>query len=372
MMKYDSFKIVGTGGAGSRIVDAAAENSDFIPYAIDTDLHALSSLKCSETICIGSNRFSGIGTNGDMASAQMAADEDTEALARIISDASLLFIVFGLGGGAGSGIAVSLANAAHKASIPTVIFGLSPFSFEGVERDRRASKAIYAVQKTGAVYAICPNDELCGTESNPTIKFSEAMNIAGRKMAEGISMLRNIAMHPGYIRIDPAAIVSTVKKSSGQFFFGTASAYGADRANEAAQNLKKGLSAALPQTGAALIGICGGDDLRLSEIATVMAGITSAVSHGTEIKMGTVVSGKENTQITVSAMLFRSWKDSLGGIAECQEGGGTTIDAAARSAHAAQHMIPGRFNGTRSAVAGGEQLDIPTYIRRGIHIDSVR
>ncbi len=100
-------KVVGVGGAGSnaldRIVLDGMEKADMI--AINTDVQSLTGSVAAHKVQLGRTSTRGLGTGGDPELGYQAAVESAEEVKRAVTDARIIFVCAGLGGGTGSGAA---------------------------------------------------------------------------------------------------------------------------------------------------------------------------------------------------------------------------------------------------------------------------
>ncbi|WP_132061134.1 tubulin/FtsZ family protein [Halorussus amylolyticus] len=161
---------VGIGGAGGRIVDALAHDSDTrpVPYltgahALDSDIEALSSLTTIPERArhsFGHLETKGTGTDGDRRSGIAAIKEDTQEVRRALDTAitpktNALLVVAGLGGGTGSGATPHLVNALREVhALPVYAVSVLPANHEPVPRENtvRGLKAIGEVTDAQIVF----------------------------------------------------------------------------------------------------------------------------------------------------------------------------------------------------------------------------
>src|ERR1700724_4489838 len=112
-----AIKVAGVGTAGSNALDRVlldgTDKSDLI--AINTDVQSLASSVAARKVQIGRAVTRGLGTGGDPELGYQAAIESADELRQALSDARLIFICAGLGGGTGSGAAPGGAPLARGA-----------------------------------------------------------------------------------------------------------------------------------------------------------------------------------------------------------------------------------------------------------------
>ena len=132
--------------------------------AINTDVNSLTSSVATHKVQLGRNVTRGLGAGGDPDVGYQAALESADEIREALTDASIIFVCAGLGGGTGSGAAPSLAQAAREAGALVIAFATLPFGFEGKRRNVQAHEALArlselptrsSVSKT-IEWAICP------------------------------------------------------------------------------------------------------------------------------------------------------------------------------------------------------------------------
>ena len=97
-------KVISVGGAGSNALDHMTQTAslDLTYGAIHTNRRVLGNVRVSNQMLIGGRRLHGMGTGGDPDLARTIAEEEFEAIKKFCSDADLVFLIAGLGGGTGT------------------------------------------------------------------------------------------------------------------------------------------------------------------------------------------------------------------------------------------------------------------------------
>src|SRR5437867_11529614 len=97
--------VLGIGGAGCNAVNyLAGESFPGLSFAVmNTDAAALARSTVQNTLVLGAKSTRRLGAGGDPQIGQLAAEEDTAAIASLCQGADIIFIVAGLGGGTGTG-----------------------------------------------------------------------------------------------------------------------------------------------------------------------------------------------------------------------------------------------------------------------------
>ena len=104
-----TIKVVGVGGAGNNVVNRMVKSGtpgvEFI--AINTDKQALAVSNADQKIQIGEKMTHGQGAGSDPEVGKRSAEESRNNIAKAIEDADMVFITAGMGGGTGTGAALS-------------------------------------------------------------------------------------------------------------------------------------------------------------------------------------------------------------------------------------------------------------------------
>lgn len=150
-----SCKIIGIGGAGCNFVQAASRsgaipaNSEWVPefICIDLDQNFLNYIDADNAAMPGcalitTLSLATLGAARRVNRGRAAALRKRDALRALLADTDVVFLVAGLGGGTGSGVAPIMAKWACEAGVLTVAAVVTPFEFEGDARHRRADTAI--------------------------------------------------------------------------------------------------------------------------------------------------------------------------------------------------------------------------------------
>lgn len=390
MNEGDRFLLLGTGGAGGRMVDrvARATGGRLQAAALDTDFAAVAKLGYCQQYRFGSNRFDGYGTGGNATLAQMAAEEEIELLRKLFADVKIAIVVAGLGGGTGSGITPVALRAARELNVRTLTFATMPFTFEGAERRALAKRACPALDEAGDVVVVMENDALCSDGHERPL--DEALHEAGATLAAGMTLLWRMTSTPGYISLDFSTLADILQFGRGRAWFGFATASGEQRVEEAIGQLldhpQRGIRRHMPQSPALLAGIIGDESLRLKEVGDTMARLQMEVVADCDVRMGTVQEKNASGELSVATLLFRSWQPAMEGAVPLRPAEPAFIPGdmppspknVARPVSRKKRgkrsepatLANDRFQKIHATLYEGEDLDVPTWQRRGLRIDA--
>ena len=360
-MTETSMILIGIGTAGTAIARgvsrAFGDNLRFV--LADTD--ARSGEGDAPFILLGGDRLSGRGSGGDIAMARLAAEDSIASLDEHLEGIRLAVIVTALGGGTGGGATLETIKRLANLGIPSIVFATLPFMMEGDERQRSARGFMTMIKEAANATFFLPLDKLVSGED----QMDAAMRRAVDTVASGVTLFWRLVEKPGYIRIDVERIRHLIT-AAGSGRFATVTVQGPNRAAEAVDRLIRSelLATASAPVGEIMCGILAGEDLRLSEVQTIADGVREAFGNHLSFHLGTV--NDEATfcgRLSVVVLLFEAESKD----AEPAEKG--------RNGKRRKNVLGfgptgrGRFNNAEPTIWRGEDLDIPTFLRRNINLD---
>jgi cell division protein FtsZ len=408
-----AIKLVGVGGAGSNAVDRLKmENLERLQLAvINTDYQALASSPVQDKVLIGMGVTRGLGAGGDPERGREAAEIDREKIAAVVKDCDLVFLVTGMGGGTGSGASPVVAEIAAETGALVIAFVTMPFSFEGGRRLKQAEEGLRALRGVCDAVIPLPNDVLLQEAAdNETVldSFARADEWIGR----GVKSLWSMLFKTGLINLDFATLRQAFQQRGGKTLFGLGEGIGENAVADAVASLKLCPLLHTPEfsrkADRLLVNILGGADLTLPKVNELMTAITEQFGRDSHIIMGAVIDEDMAARVEVcvigtSDMGGRGLparrpvsagtraKSPAGALPARDEGSvATTAKAAADAATARENggesksvhqpkpaqeefgfgevESRGHFEKTDRNLFDGQDLDVPTYLRRGIKI----
>lgn len=196
-------KVFGVGGGGcnavNRMIASGVQNVEF--FAVNTDQQQLDQSLCQNRIRIGEKLTRGLGAGADPSIGEEAAEEASEQLRKLVSDADMVFITAGMGGGTGTGAAPVIARLAKEADVLTVAVVTKPFRFEGPGRMNHADQGIERLKEFVDALIIVPNDKLLDIASEDT-GVSESFAMADEILKFGVVGISDLVTIPGLINLD--------------------------------------------------------------------------------------------------------------------------------------------------------------------------
>jgi cell division protein FtsZ len=405
-----AIKLVGVGGAGSNAVDRLKmENLERLQLAvINTDYQALSSSPVQDKVLIGMGVTRGLGAGGDPELGREAAEADREKISAVVKECDLVFLIAGMGGGTGSGALPVVAEIAAEQGALVIAFVTLPFSFEGGRRLKQAEEGLLALRKVCDAVIPLPNDILLqeGAEDTSVLdSFARADEWIGR----GVKSIWAMLFKTGLINLDFATLRQVFQQRGGKTLFGLGEGQGETAVADALASLKLCPLLHTPEfsrkADRMLVNIIGGTDLTLPKVNELMTAITEQFGRESHVIMGAVIDeGMQNrVEVCVLGMSDMGGRAVAGrrpaaaGRTKSPFAGGEPLAPAATAATPAVNagppvqvdLIPagelaartaqeefgfgevesrGHFEKTDRNLFDGHDLDVPTYLRKGIKI----
>jgi len=428
-VKKLSIKIIGLGGAGVKAIDymAKTELSELQFLGIHTSERELVGSTASHKLLLGLKMMRGLGTGGDPDLGKAAAEEDAIKLKESCAGDDLVFIVAGLGGGKPTGAAPVLARVAKESGALVLAIVTLPFDFEGTRRQRQAQLGLQQL-KAAADGVICvPHQKIVKLIDEKT-SLVETFNITNEMLTQGVRGIWQMLTRQGLINVDFTHLCSVLRGRHAESSFATASAQGEGRAREVIEKL---LASPLLEGGmltdadALLVSLLGGTDLTMSDVNRVMEQINRQAEHA-DVIVGASIAEEFAGRLSVTLVASRRSQPGIEPSQNVGEEGASDrshhessgvgfvshfFDASASERPASRFVPPppeltpertrqllakqngsggrsrksglrwsqgqlpleivskGRFEKSEPTIHQGEDLDVPTYIRRGIALN---
>jgi len=381
--------VLGLGGAGCNSV---ANMSSFwvegpTVVAINTDAQCLAGCEAPRVLQIGPDTTRGLGANGDTNIGRLAMEESLEAIKELLQGVDILFLSVGLGGGTGGGGSPLLLQTAHQMNIMTLCFATMPFSYESDSRKLQAEESLRNIQRIADAVIVLPNDCLIELV-DPNSGMQEAFRKSDDQVAATIHSLWHLLSFRGVLNLDFADLRHLVERSGGLCHFGFGEASGPSRIATAVRSLMDspylGKGRVISEASSLLINITGGPDLTLADMQGIMAQIKNFTQPSAHMYFGAMIDPAMRNRLALTAIaadvhLSRKRVDSdtkMTAVSELTSAGSKTGQTRKSTGNQGELVFvneeKGRFNNMAPTTFRGEDMDIPTYIRRGIKLSFER
>lgn len=298
-------KVVGVGGAGTNVLDRVVldglDKADLI--AINTDVQSLASSVAANKVQLGRTVTRGLGAGGDPEVGYNAAYESADEIRQALTDARMVFVCAGLGGGTGSGAAPAVAQVARESGSLVIAFATLPFAFEGKRRLAQAREALTKLHENCDA-VICFENDRMGDMVAPKAGIHQAFAVADVTISQSVRSIVNLIQRPGLIRIGFDDLLSALRSPSGRCLFGFGESDSENRAHDAlTQALKNPLmdrGRMLADASHVLVQVSGGPGMTLTEVEILMQELGRHIHDDTQILFGTAVDGRMGNRLSVT------------------------------------------------------------------------
>ncbi len=404
-----SIHVIGVGGAGVILADAmnSGEFAGARFAVIDTDAQSLAASSAAVKIHLETKLLRGLGTGGDPERGRALAQEHFSVLQSACEGADVVFIVAGLGGGAGSGITPVLARAARDAGAIVFAFVTLPFAAEFGRREQQAREGLEQLKAIADGVICLPNRKAVKMidENTPIL---ETFRISGGLLIEGVRGVWQLLVRPGLIQIHFEDFCALVRDRHSESAFAFVEAGGPSRSRDAVEKLLAHPllddGRALAEADAILVSVTGGKDLTMAEVGRVMEQIGRHRNRA-EIVMGAGIDPEMKNSLSITLIAAKNATPKVEQLDPDNADGAETPESsrrrrgdapsapsltlAQREQLVARHsgrgrrekskmlqtQLPlaivskGRFDKSEPTIHKGEDLDIPTYIRKGVPLN---
>ena len=419
-------KIFGVGGAGGNLIPpilnacgAAAE-----AVALHTNARVLAGISAGQKLLLGARALRGMGAGGDPAMGRNAAEEEESALRQLCQGCNLVFIVAGLGGGTGTGAGPVLARIAREAGALTLVMAVLPFDFEGSRRGAQAEAGLRQM-RLAADAVICLSNQKAAKLLDQHTSLTEAFCHMNTVAAEGVNGIWQMLSREGLMPVDFGDLSAVLRGRHAQSAFATIKAHGENRVREILEKFSTHPfldgGQALADADSMLVNITGGRDLTMAEINRIMEQLNRQ-SDGANVVVGASVEPEWESRLQVTVVISRngcapeeeearnegvprgaaepaSSEDSpflapgstprppsryvapppelsaeqTAELLDRQRGGARkgrkNTPRLKQGVFDLEVVSKGRFEKGEPTVHHGEDLDVPTYIRRGVSLN---
>ncbi|MBR2626459.1 MAG: hypothetical protein IKD23_08715 [Lentisphaeria bacterium] len=380
--------IMALGGAGCRIISQFADSASaerFHLLAVDSDVESLKLSGVSEEHWIQAGRLlrSGRGCGGDVIAGQQALANERKLLAGVLSSTDVLIIVAGLGGGLATGGLPVILGVAAKMHITTAVLVTLPFSMEGFKRRHLADDKIKndILPIADAVIAL-PNDLLFSTLEAET-SLTEALQLSDHELSRTLLALASVLGGANLFNADFAAFTGVLKRRHTLCSLGTAVVDNAE--NAADMVMEKMLISpllggpdSLDNADAVAFSLVGGKELSMGSARAVLDLCSRQINQDLEKTMllGASVAEEFAGKIQLTALAVR-YLDTVS----------KRTDNKNKRSFVRENIVPGDsdeqldlpnltveekgiMENTTPVIIDGKDLDVPTFRRKGIVVDS--
>jgi cell division protein FtsZ len=397
------FRVIGVGQAGIHVADQVVlhgrERIDV--RVLDFDHESIEGAIAYEKQLLAFETAHGLGTGGDLVRGRELAHEVRAQLVRHIQETDYLAITVGLGAGAGGSLAEALVEQAGELGIKVLVLASLPFSFESRLRRDQARESLEKLRSQADAVLVFGNERLVAL---PDLKTNarQGFHLMNRIMAQTVEALHQILTKKGLIQLHFADVRSLFGRFGGLEVLENCRAGSASI--EAGADPEDLVTALLDQplfqggqgmAGAdhALLSITGGDELSLTQVQKLVKTLEARLPEGFSLAVGAC--SEPEAKARLSATLICATTQPVENV-ELPRTSDRQVKAApasvrteplatdlalddvprrsGRKGRAKQEELPlespgrGRFERSSPVIHKGEDLDQPTFRRRGLKV----
>jgi cell division protein FtsZ len=380
-----SILFLGVGYAGMRLIaHLPGKVPDFRYAAVDTDAAALEACGFPEKVLVGEGKLGGLGAGGNPDLARECAEAQDEELMRLISGHRVVLLVAGLGGGTGGGIGAYLAERARDTGATVIAAVVRPLGLEGGHRRHVADVALSLIRDHAHASLVFPLDAL---KTDGEMPLRQVLGRCGVEVSRALGGLAVLLRSGWLMPLTLRDVVEVMARADGYCRLAAVSAEGPERAKGVIEQLFShpvlDRGSLIAHSGGIVIGILCGPKTTIGELEQVSTEIRSVLRSDAALKIGIAQDPRFGSSLGVVAMVAERWSGAPAAPGAGETGEEEAVPEeesglAGKSGKLVQSEIDlgadtrGRFKGANPTVVDGEDLDMPTFIRRGIKVSGLR
>ncbi|GCC11793.1 cell division protein FtsZ [archaeon] len=298
--------VVGSGGAGNntihRLKNLGITGAQLI--AVNTDKQHLAHINADKRILVGNEITRGLGAGGDPEIGEQAALEAKPGFKEIFSEADLVFVTGGLGGGTGTGTLPVIAEVAKSCGALVIGAVTMPFKNERA-RVNKARIALTKLRSSADSVVVIDNNKLLEIASD--LPVNEAFAVADEvlsRMVKGITETISIA---SLMNLDFADVRTVMGRNNGDGIavIGLGESDTSNRAEESVTYAMENplLDVDYRDATGALIHITGGEDLTLGEATGIVDLATTFLTKNADVIWGARIDPEYNGKVQVMVIM---------------------------------------------------------------------
>lgn len=389
--------ILGLGGAGGKVVSriAAQRISGLDTVAVDCDIHSLDSLDSNVGRLVAGTDWNwtpGSGCGGDVIRGEQVISNERQRIMELIDGKDLIIVVAGLGGGIATGGIRTVASTIRSKKIPSVFMLTTPFSFESFAKRKAADDCIKQLLPVTDILLRLPNDLLFSMLS-PDSSVEQAFSRSCDELARTVIGICGILNCKNALNVDYAGFMALLRGKKCQCGIGVGigfpTAENPDRSGTAIRNMLQspflGGTDKLSSADAMIVSICAGPGLQLGEMKRTLESLAALGGSNTEVISGFSTAPFMGQALQAAVITVFYDPEEKQNVQEKHTVSQETkkIGTAVKRSLDRKKKIPeleqgileltnyskGIFVNTVPVFYGDDDLDIPTFQRKGIPVN---
>jgi len=381
-----SILFLGIGYAGMRLIaHLPGKVPDFSYAAVDTDAAALEACAFPEKLLLGEGKLGGLGAGGNPDLARSCAEMQDEEIVRLLSGHRVVLLILGLGGGTGGGVGAYIAERARDLGATVLAAVVRPLDLEGGHRRHVADVALAHIRDHAQACLVFPLDVL---KTDGEMPLRQVLGRCGVEVSRALGGLAVLLRTGWLMPLTLRDVIHVMSRADGYCRLAAVSAEGPDRARAVVEQLFShpvlDRGSLIAHSSGIVMGILCGPKTTIGELERVSTEIRAVLRSDASLKIGIAQEPRFGSSLGIVVMVAERWSSAAAPVAGdeaeagMEEDGGEEADDPSASGKLVQSEINlgadtrGRFKGASPTVVDGEDLDTPTFIRRGIRLGQNR
>lgn len=371
--------MVGVGCAGLRLLDRVAAAgfpaSNFL--AVDSDCEDLQRCQIAERIQLGETNRRGWGCSGDEGEGANCVRAARDRIAGKLMGADLVVIVAGMGGGMGGGGAPVVAEIASERGALVLALAIEPFDLEG--RNETAQVAVNRLTQVADTVVLMPNQKVMKTLGKGA-SVPECMEAANGHVLEALMGVGRLARTDGELNADFEHVRSLMMGYHGESSLVTVEVAGDARPRALLEAILKhpylNAGSEFQNCEGLIVSLVGDESMSMEEVDEFMAHLKATASRA-KVILGVHVDDAMGKGMGAMVLMPRRLVKEVVPASVKPEPLQISMPKPSRTQPAStrdfqQQQLPlvpiskGRFDKGEPNLHDGEDLDVPTFLRRNM------
>lgn len=383
MMTAEDLIFISVGSAAAKIALHAVTRSQLPMRTLildteDATLECIPPTPGVKTSIFGTKRLEGRGTGTDRRLGEGALRDDFSEIMTQIGTPRLAILLTCCGGGTSAATRL-LLEGLREQGIATICFATMPFQIEGDDVRQNAAYLLPSLEQGADALTRIPLDSLVEDLSS-NLSLDELFTIVANRISTGLTVFWTLLLQPSFFVFDIErlrCLLMEEGRAGIPFYFADAEASGENRAQEAIESILKSKrfhrdgNERLSHAAQVLVGVLAGDDLRLCELTTIMDRIKGHCTSLKESFLGTARLPETSEKLRIVVLAFALPSAEVGEKPSMALPI-TTTNSGKRPRRSQSKKQLGYssdcFADVEDTIYGGQNLDVPTYRRRGIRL----
>tara|TARA_Y100000310_G_scaffold339190_1_gene431121 strand:+ start:3224 stop:4237 length:1014 start_codon:yes stop_codon:yes gene_type:complete len=296
-------KVIGVGGAGNNMVSwlykKGIKGAEVI--ACNTDQQHLNITEADHKFLIGKEITRGLGCGGFPEKGGEAATESLNEIKESVTNADMVFICAGMGGGTGTGAASVVAKTAKDMGAILIGTVTMPFKIERARIDK-AEMGLQRLRQHADTVIVVDNNRLVEIAGN--LPVQQAFSVANELISTMIRGIVETIAVPSLVNLD-FADVKAIMSNGGVASIGVGSSDTNNKVEEAVNGALSNPLLEVDYRGAtgALIHVEGGPDMTLDDISKAGEKVTETLDDDANVIWGARINEDLKGKITIMTII---------------------------------------------------------------------